>query len=88
MVGWEATREMFEKLRRANPDIRIELKYLIGEGNLLVLSFKSRGTFTGKVDGWPPPTGKEITDDALQLFRLENGRIVEVWTHATVKGLT
>jgi predicted ester cyclase len=87
-VGWEATREMFEKLRRANPDIKIELKYLVGEGNLLVLSFKSRGTFTGKVEGWPPPTGKEITEDALQLFRLENGRIAEVWTHATVKGLT
>jgi predicted ester cyclase len=87
-VGWKAVEVSFQKLRELIPDNRIDLKYLTGEGNLCVLSYKSHGTFTGKVEGFPPPTGKELTEDALQLFRLENGKIVEVWLHATVKGLT
>jgi steroid delta-isomerase-like uncharacterized protein len=88
VLGWIAIKKMYERLRESTPDIQIELKYVTGEGNLLVLSYKSRGTFTGHVEGYPPPTGKEVTDDAVQIFRIENGKIFEAWVHATVKGLT
>jgi predicted ester cyclase len=88
MAGWPAIKRMYERLRESTPDIHIELKYVTGEGNLLVLSYKSRGKFTGNVEGYPPPTEKEVTDDAMQIFRIENGKTIEVWIHATVKGLT
>jgi predicted ester cyclase len=87
-VGWTAIKRMYERLRESTPDIHVELKYVTGEGNLLVLSYKSRGTFTGNVEGYPPPNGKEVTDDALQIFCIGNGKITESWIHATVKGLT
>jgi predicted ester cyclase len=87
MVGWEAHKQYIMGARQGFPGIKQDWKYLIGEGNLFALSYKSRGMFTGQVPGLPPPTGKEVTSDYLCLFHLKNGRIIESWMYGTTTGL-
>jgi predicted ester cyclase len=67
-------------------DIKIEWKYLVGEGNLLALSYKARYISKGNVPGFPP-AGKEITGNALFLFHLKDGKIYEVWMNGYSTGI-
>jgi len=87
VVGWEAHKQYILTGRQTISDLRQEWKYLTGEGNLFALSYKSRGILTGERPGFPPPTGKEITSDALFVLRLEEDRIVEAWVNGSFKGL-
>lgn len=87
MVGWEGHKKYIQMSQQALPDIRLEWKYLTGEGNLFALSYKSRGTFTGERPGFPPPTGKEVTADYLFILQLKNDKIIEVWMNGSITGL-
>ena len=69
-------------MRQHVSNLRIEMKYLTGEGNLLVASWKARFTRTRENQDRPETkgkVGKEGAVDALMVFRLQNGKIVEVW---------
>ena len=87
VVGWEGHKQYILTARQAISDLRQEWKYLTGEGNLFALSYESRGIFTGEIPGFLSPTGKEITQDALFVLRLENDRIIEAWVNGSFKGL-
>lgn len=88
LLGHEAHKQFLMTARQAFSGQQLEWKYLTGEGNVFALSYKSRGMFTGEVPGFPPPTGKEITADSLMVFRLKDGKIIEVWEKGTITGLT
>lgn len=64
IVGSEAHEQDFLGAQMAFSDIKMEWKYLTGEGNLLALSLKARYISSGKVPGFPPE-GNEITSDSL-----------------------
>ncbi len=87
LLGHEAHKQFLLTARQAFSGQQLEWKYLTGEGNLFVLSYKSRGMFTGELPGFPPPTGKEITADNLMVLRLKDGKIIEVWEKGTTTGL-
>lgn len=87
LMGWEAHKQYILRARQAFSDYRQEYKYLTGEGNLFVLSYKMSGMFTGEIPGFPPPTGKEVTADGLFVFRVENDKIIEVWAKSIITGL-
>jgi predicted ester cyclase len=87
-VGWEAHKQHILGIRQMLSDIRQEWKYLTGEGNLFVLSYKMSGRFTGKIPGLPPPNGKEVTSNEICLCRLKKGKIIEAWMYGTTTGLT
>jgi predicted ester cyclase len=87
--GFEAHKQQIMALRQAVPGVRIELKYLTGDGNVFTALFTTGGaTFTGQVPGLPPPTGKEITANSIFVFRLDRGRLAEAWSAGTITGLT
>jgi predicted ester cyclase len=88
LVGLQPVMQATVGLRKTFSDYQQECKYLTGEGNLFTLSFKSSGIFTGELPGYPPPTGKEVKVDALRLFRMQNSKIVEVWSNGTITGLS
>jgi predicted ester cyclase len=87
IVGSDAHEQDILGLRMALSDIKMELKYLTGEGNLAAFSYKARYISNGKVPGFPP-AGKEITQDMLCLFYLKNGKIKEVWMNGYTTGLS
>ena len=70
------------RMRQNVTDLRIEMKYLTGEGNLFAASWKVRFIQTRENPDRPETigkVGKEATVEALMVFRLENGKIIEVW---------
>jgi len=86
IVGPDAHEQDILGSLMAFTDFKIEWKYLTGEGNLLALSYKARYVSSGKVPGLPP-AGKEVTGDALFLFRLKDGMIFEVWMNGYSTGI-
>ena len=87
LVGWEAHKQYILTALQAVSGLQQKWEYITGDGNVFSLSYKSRGLFTGEIPGMPPPTGKEVTNDYLFVFRLENGKIVEAWARGSTTGL-
>lgn len=65
-------------LRTVFPDLKITIDDLIAEGDRVVYRGTVRGTQQAAFMGIPP-TGKQVTVDVHESFRIENGRIAEHW---------
>ena len=50
----------------------------IAEGDMVVIRFVSTATHTGDLFGIPP-TGKRVTLTGIDIFRIENGKLAELW---------
>ena len=69
------------KARRRHPafsDFASESVALVAEGDRVVHHSRSTGTHTGTFLGIPA-TGKRVTVDHVEIWRIENGKIVEQW---------
>jgi predicted ester cyclase len=86
MVGHEAHKQQIMMWPQGFSEIKQEWKYLTGEGNLFALSYQAGYISKGNVPGMPPP-GQEASRDALFLFRVNHGKIVEVWNNGSWKGI-
>ncbi len=82
MAGHEAHKQQIASSHQFFSDIKQEWQYLVGEGNLFALAYKARYISKGDVPGLPP-AGKEAGRNALFLFRLDHGKIVEVWNNGS-----
>jgi predicted ester cyclase len=86
MVGSDAHEQNIIGSRLAFSDIKIDFKYLAGEGNIFALSYKARYTSNGSTTGLPP-AGKVITSDQIFIYQLKNNKIAEVWANGYMTGL-
>jgi steroid delta-isomerase-like uncharacterized protein len=78
-TGRAALKEVFGRLRHAFPDLHIEIKDLIAEGDKVVSRNTVSGTHRGEYMG-VAPTGRTVTYDEIFILRFaEDGRIVETW---------
>jgi steroid delta-isomerase-like uncharacterized protein len=69
------------KARRRDPafsDMVHERIALVADGDRVVNHSRTTGTHTGTFLG-VPATGKRITVDHVEIWRVENGKIVEQW---------
>jgi predicted ester cyclase len=77
--GTPGLQKIASGLRDGFPDIFVEVDDIFGVDDMVVARWKTtRQTHTGEYRGLPP-TGKEVRVTAIQIFRLENERIVEFW---------
>ncbi|MDF2819865.1 MAG: hypothetical protein K0R15_306 [Clostridiales bacterium] len=60
------------------PDMMVEIIDLIEENNKVVGRFIFRATHSTEFMG-VPATNKEIEWEAIEIFRIDNGKIVESW---------
>lgn len=60
------------------PDQNVALQQLVAEGDLVAALATYSGTQTGPMAGFPA-TGKAVKAPFLALFRIESGRIAELW---------
>ncbi len=70
--------------RQAFPDWTVTIDLLIGEGDYVVARWTSRGTHTGVWEasyGHFPPTGRRIAHSGVNIYRLQDGKIIENWLH-------
>jgi len=77
--GREALKQFIMACRTAFPDLHITATDMIAEGDKVALHWVLRGTCTGVVEGWPPPTGKEIVFEGVDIYRFADGKLVEDW---------
>lgn len=64
--------------KTAAPDIKITVNNMTAEGDYVTVVMTVKGTNQGAFMGIPP-TGKAITVTAIEVFHIENGKIVEQW---------
>jgi predicted ester cyclase len=74
----EATKRGNELAHQAFPDVSITNDDIIAEGDKVVLRFTFKGTQTGRL-GNIAPTGKSTEFSRIGIFRVENGKIAELW---------
>lgn len=74
-VGWKA---MAHQIADAVPDNRTEIDDILGTTDRVAVRYTSRGTHTGELFG-VAPTGRALTTPGIEIYRFENGRIVECW---------
>ena len=74
----EGARQFFSAMLAAFPDMQITFHDMIAEGDKVAARSTWRGTHQGEFQGIPP-TGKTVTFNALDIVRLDGGKVVEHW---------
>ncbi|GAA0228500.1 ester cyclase [Haladaptatus pallidirubidus] len=75
--GREEYREYVETFRRAFPDARYRVDIELAEDDLVSLRYTARGTHEGE----------RVTVSGMEMYRVEDGNIVEMWTNYDALGL-
>lgn len=60
------------------PDMHVDILDLIEEHERIAVQARFTGTHSAELCG-VPATGKKISFEALEIFRVKNGKIVESW---------
>jgi predicted SnoaL-like aldol condensation-catalyzing enzyme len=66
-------------LHSASPDVEYRLINTIAQDDLVCLQYRSVGTQTGNLGPFPP-SGKRFDVDVVDIFRVQEGKIVEHWS--------
>ncbi|HEU5228919.1 MAG TPA: ester cyclase [Ktedonobacteraceae bacterium] len=90
--GPAGVRDFFVEVRSNVPDIQVTIADMIAEGNRVVVRTLWRNSVgtshdeSGSYSASDGPKSKQINGRLIQIFHLENGRIVEEWNEGS--GLT
>ncbi len=84
--GLDGLKELIAKYREGFPDMVETLEDVIAEDDKVVGRFHMRGTHTGPFLGIAP-TGRRVEMTGIDVYRIENGRIVEMWYAEDLLGL-
>jgi len=74
----EGMRSAGAMFRTVFPDWLSDVHLLVGEDDIVVELFTASGTHRGEIMG-VAPTGHTITLPGINIFRIQDGRIVERW---------
>ena len=77
---------IIQMMREGFPDIQWTLEEMIAEGDKVAARFTMRGTHLGTFFG-TPSTGKKIAVQALNIYRLSGGQIIEETGQPDLLGL-
>lgn len=84
--GAEGVRAHATELRDAFPDLALSADQVVAAGDRVAILWTMRGTHQGELYG-APPTGNPVTTPGTDIFRIENGKIAEIWTVGDDLGL-
>jgi steroid delta-isomerase-like uncharacterized protein len=86
VAGPAGQKQIADDFRAAFPDLRVTIDVIVGEGDFVVGRWTATGTHLGSWGGLEP-TGRKITFSAANIFRFEDGKVVEIWNHRDDLGL-
>jgi steroid delta-isomerase-like uncharacterized protein len=84
--GIDAYRQLVAFFLTAFPQEQTDLQIFVAEGDYVAILHTHNTTNTGSFMGLPP-TGKTVHVPGLELYRLQDGKIVEFWRHDDDAGL-
>jgi steroid delta-isomerase-like uncharacterized protein len=84
--GPEGMKRLTADFRAAFPDLRFQVDIVIAEDEHVAARWTASGTHTGRW-GEVEPTGRRATFSGVNIFRFENGKVVEIWNHRDDLGL-
>ncbi len=80
LPGPAGQKKIAADFRAAFPDLHMMIDLIIAEENLVVARWTTEGTNTGQW-GNVPPTGKHARFSGVNIFRIVQGKVVELWNH-------
>ena len=86
VVGPRAQGDFLDGMFRAFPDLTLRPDRLIAQDDLVSVHLTANGTHRGEFIGIPA-TDREVTVQAVDIYRLADGRIAEQWVIIDVWGL-
>ena len=84
--GIEGDRHFFTMLLNAFPDLEVTIEDLVAEGDRVVERLMIRGTHKGMFMG-AAPTGKHVTWGFINIYRIADGKVVDLWSEGDHLGL-
>lgn len=84
--GRDGVREKVKTFRAAFFDTEGTTEAIIAEGNMVADRHRFKATHDGEFMDMPP-TGNEIDVEGMAIYRLEEGKVAEMWTQADVMGM-
>lgn len=70
----------------AFPDLQINDEFLVASGDIVAARWSALGTSKGDLHGLPP-TGNSIEFTGVSMYRVEDGRIAEIWDTRNTLGI-
>ncbi|HET7284210.1 MAG TPA: ester cyclase [Nitrososphaeraceae archaeon] len=83
--GPEGTKKYASAVIAAVPDRKIVHDDVFAKGDKVLIRWTNSGTNTGPLFG-NPPTGKPYVVTGFDLFRISNGKIMEMWQQYNFAG--
>ncbi len=74
----ESEKAAFESQKRIMGGWNLTIEDMIAEGDRVMVRWSSRGTHQGELAGLPP-TYRPVTNSGINIFRVADGKIAEVW---------
>jgi steroid delta-isomerase-like uncharacterized protein len=84
--GIAAMNNVITTCRAAFHDLNVTVDDIMAEEDKVTARFTARGVHKGEFMGLPP-TGKVIAMTGIEIFRIKDGKIVELWGEANLMGL-
>ena len=84
--GIAAMNTVITTCRAAFHGLHVTIDDMMADGEMVTARFTARGTHNGGFMGLSP-TGKAITLTGIEIFRIEDGKIAELWGEANLMGL-
>ena len=84
--GIAAMNNVITTCRAAFHGLHVTIDDMMADGEMVTARFTARGTHNGGFMGLSP-TGKAITLTGIEIFRIEDGKIAELWGEANLMGL-
>lgn len=84
--GPEEVKALVTYVRTVFPDLEFVLDDEIAAGDKVVVRWTASGTHVGEFDG-VPPTGRMLTWTGIDIVRLSDDRIVELWGNDDALGM-
>ena len=84
VLGPEGIKKAANMQRSAFPDLVTTIDDLIAEDDKVVVRGHDQGTHQAEFMGFPP-TGKQFTITWIDIFRVEQGKLVEAWLEINIE---
>lgn len=84
--GIEAINNVVTTYRAAFHGLNVTIEDMMADGDKVTCRLTARGVHEGEFMGLPP-THKPIVMTGIEIFRMKNGKIAELWGEANLMGL-